>query len=127
LERSTHLIEKIEAHRAEIEMVDADLEPGADTLVLGYGITGGAVRAAVAAMRAGGRRVSGLVVQSLWPVPEAAIATALVGIDRIIVPELNPGLYRREIERLAGGRTVIGVERLDGELIAPPQILEAAA
>ena len=122
-----HLIDKIEAHRAEIEMVDADLESGADTLVLGYGITGGAVRAAVAAMRAQGRRISAIVVQSLWPVPETAIAAAMYGIDRIVVPELNPGLYRREIERLAGGRTVVGVERLDGELIAPAQILEAAA
>jgi 2-oxoglutarate ferredoxin oxidoreductase subunit alpha len=122
-----HLIDKIEAHRAEIEMVDADLESGADTLVLGYGITGGVVRAAVAAMRAQGRRISAIVVQSLWPVPETAIAAAMYGIDRIVVPELNPGLYRREIERLAGGRTVVGVERLDGELIAPAQILEAAA
>ena len=121
-----HLVDKIEAHRAEIELVDADLEPGADTLVLGYGITGGAVRAAVAQARAGGRRVSGLVVQSLWPVPETAIAAAMNGVDRIVVPELNPGLYRREIERIAGDRTVIGVERLDGELIAPSQILEAA-
>jgi 2-oxoglutarate ferredoxin oxidoreductase subunit alpha len=78
-------------------------------------------------MRAQGRRISAIVVQSLWPVPETAIAAAMYGIDRIVVPELNPGLYRREIERLAGGRTVVGVERLDGELIAPAQILEAAA
>jgi len=122
-----HLIDKIEANRGEIELVDADLQPGATTLVIGYGITGGAVRAAVAAARVAGERISGLVVQSLWPVPETALAAALEGVDRVIVPELNPGLYRREIERIAGDRTVIGVERLDGELLSPQQIREAAA
>ena len=122
-----HLVDKIEAHRAEIELVDADLEAGASTLIVGYGITGGAVRAAVAAARAGGAAVSGAVVQSLWPIPETALAAALVGVERVIVPELNPGLYRREIERIAGDRTVVGVERLDGELISPEQILEVAA
>ena len=122
-----HLIDKIESNRAEIELVDVDLQPGAKTLVIGYGITGGAVRAAVAAARAAGERISGLVVQSLWPVPETALAAALEGVERVIVPELNPGLYRREIERIAGDRTVIGVERLDGELLSPQQIREAAA
>ena len=122
-----HLIEKIEAHRAEIEMVDADLEDDATTLVLGYGITGGAVRAAVATARSRGERFSGLVLQTLWPVPETAIGAALGGVQRVIVPELNPGLYRREIECIAGGRTVIGVERIDGELISPEQILAAVA
>jgi 2-oxoglutarate ferredoxin oxidoreductase subunit alpha len=121
-----HLIDKIESHRDEIEMVDADLDPGADTLVVGYGITGGAVRAAVAALRSRGRRVSSAVIQSLWPVPETALAGALTGVRRVVVAELNPGLYRRELERVAGDRTVIGVERLDGELIAPAQIEEAA-
>jgi len=122
-----HLAEKIEAHRDEIELVDADLEVGATTLVLGYGITGGAVRAAVADLRDRGVPVSSLVVQSLWPVPETAIGRALRGIERIVVPELNLGLYRREIERIAGGRKVVGIERIDGELIAPDQIAEAAA
>ncbi|MCP4226377.1 MAG: pyruvate flavodoxin/ferredoxin oxidoreductase, partial [Actinomycetia bacterium] len=42
-----HLIAKIEDHRDEIELVDLDIDPGAKTLVLGYGITGGAVRTAV--------------------------------------------------------------------------------
>jgi hypothetical protein len=41
-----------------------------------------------------------------------------------VVPELNHGLYRREIDRLAGARDVIGIERIDGDLITPGQILE---
>jgi 2-oxoglutarate ferredoxin oxidoreductase subunit alpha len=119
-----HLIAKIEDHRDEIEMVDVDVDPGADTLVVAYGVTAGAMKRAVRLARERGRSVSSLVVQSVWPVPEAALAEALAGIERVIVPELNPGLYRREIERIAGSRDVVGLERIDGELITANQIME---
>ena len=120
-----HLIDKIEAHRDEIEMVDADPEPGADTLVISYGVTAGAARAAISMLRSEGVKASGLVVQSLWPIPETALATAFEGIRRIILPELNMGLYRREIERIAGDREVLGVNRIDGTLITVDEIAEA--
>ena len=120
-----HLIDKIEAHRDEIEMVDADPEPGADTLVISYGVTAGAARAAIEAVRSEGIKASGLVLQSLWPIPETALAAALEGIERIIVPELNMGLYRREIERIGGDREVLGVNRIDGTLITVGEIAEA--
>lgn len=127
-----HLVAKIEEHRDEIERVTVDLEPGATTLWLSYGITAGAMREAVGAARRDGRRVSAVTVQSLWPVPETALGSALAGIERVVVAELNPGLYRREIERLVasaparGGAApeVTGLHRLDGELIAPEQFLE---
>jgi 2-oxoglutarate ferredoxin oxidoreductase subunit alpha len=121
-----HLIAKIEDHRDEIELADLDAEAGATTLVLGYGITGGAVRTAVARARTGGTALSGMVIQSLWPIPETALGKAFADVDRIVVPELNPGLYRREIERIAPDRNIVGIERIDGDLITPEQILEAA-
>jgi len=120
-----HLINKIEEHRDEIEMVDADPDPGADTLVISYGVTAGAARAAIARLRSEGIATSGLVVQSVWPIPETALAVALNGIDRVVVPELNMGLYRREIDRLAGDRQVLGVNRVDGTLITVEEIVEA--
>jgi len=120
-----HLAAKIDEHLDEIEIVDADPEPGARTLVISYGVTAGAARLALTRARAAGTRVAGLVVQSLWPVPEAAIAAALLGIERVVVPELNLGQYRREIERIAGGREVLGVNRVDGELIGADEIIQA--
>lgn len=122
-----HLAAKIERHRDEIELVDFDPAPGARVLVLGYGVTAGAQRAAVRALRRRGVRVSSLVVRSLWPLPESALARAFEGIERIVVAELNAGLYRREIERLAGGRPVVGVHRLDGRPIAAAEIEQAVA
>jgi 2-oxoglutarate ferredoxin oxidoreductase subunit alpha len=122
-----HLAAKLEDHLDEIEIVATDLAPGARTLVISYGVTAGAARVAVERARAAGIPVSGLVVGSLWPVPERAIRSALAGVERVVVPELNLGQYRREVERLSGDREVIGVNRVDGELIDVDEILEAVA
>jgi 2-oxoglutarate ferredoxin oxidoreductase subunit alpha len=120
-----HLQAKIHDHRDEIELVDADLEDGASTLLTSFGVTAGAMREAAAAARADGQAVSTLTLQSLWPVPERALARALAGVRRVVVAELNQGQYRREIERLVGDSVeVCGLNRTDGELIEPGAFLE---
>jgi 2-oxoglutarate/2-oxoacid ferredoxin oxidoreductase subunit alpha len=119
-----HLAGKVEDHLAELELVHADLQPGARTLFVSFGVTARSVAEAVALARSRGQAVSALTVYSLWPVPEQAIREALAGIKRVVVPELNLGQYRREIERLAAGAVeVVGVNRVDGLLITPEQLL----
>jgi len=118
-----HLAAKISDHAAELELVRLDSQSGARTLVISYGVTARSADDAVAAARSEGRRVSGLNLYSLWPVPEAAIRAAASGTDRVIVAELNMGQYRREIERVLGpDKDVVGVHRVDGGLIAPAEI-----
>lgn len=124
-----HLAEKIEAHRDEIELLRYDQQEGAKTLVVSYGITARSMQEAVALARERGQKVSALTVYSLWPVPERALRQAMAGMERIVVAELNLGQYRLEIERLAGlldgpRPAVVGVHRVDGELIAPQEIAE---
>jgi 2-oxoglutarate ferredoxin oxidoreductase subunit alpha len=120
-----HLAAKIESGLDEIALVKADLQDGADTLLLSYGITARSVEDAAEIARQEGVKVSTLTIYSLWPVPEREIREALAGVERIVVAELNLGLYLREIERLAGDdQQVLGVNRLDGELISPGDILE---
>ena len=116
---------KVEAHQDEIALVKADLQLGADTLVISYGVTTRAVEEAVRTARESGRLISSLTIYSLWPVPEKEIKAALAGIRRVIVPELNLGQYRLVVERLAtDGVEVMSVNRVDGELISPQEILE---
>jgi 2-oxoglutarate ferredoxin oxidoreductase subunit alpha len=119
-----HLAAKIEAHRDEIEMVRADPEPGARTLLVSYGMTARAMWEGVRMARGQGKSVSALTIQSLWPVPETAIRSALEGVERVVVAELNLGQYRREIERVGGDREILGLNRVDGELISPEQFVE---
>jgi 2-oxoglutarate ferredoxin oxidoreductase subunit alpha len=121
-----HLRAKIEDHADAIELAVADRQRGAATLFVSYGITAGAMREAVRNLRAAGKAVSALTLQSLWPVPERAIREALQGITRVVVAELNHGQYRREVERLAGTAEVVGLNRVDGELIAPEAFEETA-
>jgi 2-oxoglutarate ferredoxin oxidoreductase subunit alpha len=120
-----HLRAKVEDCREEIELVTSDLEAGASTLFLSYGVTAGAMREAVANIRARGNKISALTVQSLWPVPETAISRALRGIRRVVVAELNLGQYRREIERMVEGVEVKGLNRVDGRLLTPSQFEES--
>jgi 2-oxoglutarate ferredoxin oxidoreductase subunit alpha len=126
---SRHLYQKIEAHRAELEFTRFDGEDGACTLLVSYGITARSMIEAARLARAAGKPVSTLTVQSLWPLPERALRDAMHGIARIVVPELNFGQYRLEIERVAAmldpRPEVIGVNRVDGELITPQEIVEA--
>jgi 2-oxoglutarate ferredoxin oxidoreductase subunit alpha len=119
-----HLAAKIEEHRDDIELVTADVEPGARTLLISYGVTARAMREALRRARGEGQKVSALTLHSLWPVPEAAIQAVLGDVERVVVAELNLGQYRREIERIAQGQEIIGLNRVDGELISPDQFLE---
>jgi 2-oxoglutarate ferredoxin oxidoreductase subunit alpha len=124
-----HLAAKIANHIEEIEMVSADIEPGARTLLVSYGITARSNHEAARLLREKGKRISSLTIHSLWPVPENSIANALTGVERIVVSELNLGQYKIEIERVAhrvnNRIEVTGINRVDGELINPLQIMEA--
>ena len=119
-----HLAAKIDSHVDEIELVAVDLESGARTLLISYGITARAMREAVVRVRSVGQKVSALTVHSLWPVPDRAIKSALEDVERVVVAELNLDQYGREIERIAHGRQVLGLNRVDGELISPDQFVE---
>jgi 2-oxoglutarate/2-oxoacid ferredoxin oxidoreductase subunit alpha len=134
-----HLWRKVEDHADEIELVRADLQAGVSTLWIAYGITARAMAEAVQIARGAGSAVSALAVRSLWPVPEGAILGALCGpdcgtvIERIVVAELNLGDFRREVERTVYrwaarqhrvAPEVIGINRVDGELITPEQFVE---
>jgi 2-oxoglutarate ferredoxin oxidoreductase subunit alpha len=118
------LAAKVEDHLDEIELVKSDLQSGADTLIVSYGVTSRAVDEAVESVRSHGRLVSSLTIYSLWPVPEKALRQAMHGVRKIIVPELNLGQYQLEVQRLASCELdVIGINRVDGELISPAEII----
>ena len=125
-----HLAAKIEKHSQEIESVSADIEKGARTLLVSYGITARSNLEATRLLCEKGSKVSNLTIHSLWPVPEISITKTLEGIERVVVSELNLGQYKIEVERIAlridNRIEVMGINRVDGELISPQQIMEAA-
>lgn len=123
-----HLYKKIDSHRADLEFGRFDNQEGADTVIISFGITTRSAQEAVSHARRDGRPVSHLVVHSLFPFPENMMRRAIARHGRVLVPELNHGQYRLEVERLALSLDprpdVIGINRVDGELITPERILE---
>ncbi len=125
-EFNAKLADKIVSRTAEISLIKADLQKGAKTLILSYGISARSMEAAVKQLRSADKKVSALTIYSLWPIPEKQILNCLKGIRRIIIPEMNHGQYRREIERLVTPDIeLLGVNRVDTILITPEEIVEA--
>lgn len=102
-------------------------EPGADTVVVTYGVTARAARQAVIDLQKDGMSVSLLVLKTLWPVPEALISQIAAGSKKTIVIEMNLGQYVREIRRVLTGQRVSFWGQMNGELISPAQIKEVIA
>ncbi len=117
---------KIESNLDELSLVKSDLEAGADTLMVSYGVSARSMEAAVNEIRKVGDKVSSMTIYSLWPIPEKAIKYNLKGIKRVIVPEMNHGQYLREIERLVDRNVeLVGINRVDTILITPEEITGA--
>jgi 2-oxoglutarate ferredoxin oxidoreductase subunit alpha len=120
-----HLQAKISAHAEAMAQLKADLQPGADTLLLSYGISARATRESALRLRAAGQRVSLLQVQSLFPVPEAAILRAAEDCRRVVCVEENmTGLYAAVLAPLFAKQRLVRVNRV-GEMISPGEIVAA--
>ncbi|MFZ7127863.1 MAG: transketolase C-terminal domain-containing protein [Desulfobacterales bacterium] len=126
-ESQQRLMDKLEKAIHEFTFYDCHEAPGADTLLVTYGVTARAARDAVDSLSASGRPVSLLVLKTLWPVPEALIRERAAPHRRIVVAEMNLGQYVREIRRVCPGKEIAFLGRMNGELITPSQIREVIA
>ena len=127
-EMMEHFERKIADRKEELELVEPDLEEGADTLLVSYGIVARSAREAVAELRMKGKKISHLVIYSIWPVPENAIIASLKGCRRVMVPEMNLGQYVLEIERIAAKVDsrieVVSLAKMDTSLLSPQEIID---
>lgn len=101
---------------------------GAKIAVFAAGICARAAKAAVNHARAEGIEVGLLRPLTIWPFPDDAVKKMLKDVDAVIVPELNEGQLFREIERLVRTKhdgKLVPIQRVDGEIIAPTEILRA--
>jgi 2-oxoglutarate ferredoxin oxidoreductase subunit alpha len=74
----------------ELAPLTVDSEPGARLLVLGWGSSEGAIRAAVRRARLAGHKVASAHLRHLNPLP-ANTGDVLRSFDRVLVPEMNSG------------------------------------
>ncbi len=118
------LFAKINDNLDDIIMIEEDIRPEDNIVVLAYGST---VRSAISAVneaRKEGINAGWLKLKTIWPFAEKRIKELAEGVDTIIVPELNMGQLIIEVERNACALAdVVGVNKYDGTLIKPEEIL----
>ena len=118
----TRLLTKLQRNHARIESFEADRTDDADILVVAIGISARAAQRALAAVRARGIRAGLFRPITLWPFPADALRAAAASARAVLVPEMNAGQLVLEVERVLRGARVVGLNRYDGEAIAPAQI-----
>jgi len=119
------LVDKIRLHASDIELYEEIEVDDADTIVVSFGCTARSARHAVHQARLEGHKCGLIRLITIWPFPERRIRELIEqgNVKRFIVPEVNLGQLRREIERL----TQLPVERLNhagGAMPTPDAILE---
>lgn len=105
----------------------AEATEDAELVILAYGITARAAKAAVGQLRADGLRAGLVELQTLWPFPEHLVARFAAETDVLLVPELNLGQLVLPVRAAAaGGARVVPLNRADGVLFSPEEIARAA-
>ncbi len=96
------LVDKIRCHAGDIQMFEEIGTADAETIVIAFGCTSRSARHAVSQARAEGFKCGMLRLITVWPFPEKRIRELLErgNVRRFIVPEVNLGQLRREVERL---------------------------
>ncbi len=116
------LLGKLEPHRDAIESWQSVSCEDADIAVVAIGISARSALRAVEQCRAQGVRAGLFRPITLWPFPERALRAACAHARTVLVPEMNTGQLRLEVERLLGLERVQALHRIDGEAIGPDEI-----
>ena len=97
----------------------------AETVVVAFGCTARSARRAVNLARKEGVKAGLLRPLTVWPFPESRIRRVIeMGhVKEFLVPEINLGQLRREVERLTS-LPVKRINRAGGAMITPDMILE---
>jgi 2-oxoglutarate ferredoxin oxidoreductase subunit alpha len=119
------LVDKVRLNAQAIEIHDEYELADAETVIIAFGCTSRSARQAARLARARGSKCGLLRLVSIWPFPEQRIRELLARgtVQRFIVPEVNLGQLRREVERL----TQLPIMRLNhagGAMPTPQDILE---
>ncbi|MGZ4788807.1 MAG: 2-oxoacid:acceptor oxidoreductase subunit alpha [Terriglobales bacterium] len=117
---------KIDDNIDKITMMETDGLDDADVVVVSYGITSRVAQRAIDMARARKLKVGKIRLITVWPFPENVIAELAPKVKAFVVPEMNLGQIKYEVERAAAGRAkTILVSHAGGNVHRPEQILDA--
>ena len=120
------LFRKITLGLKEIQLVETMMVDDAEVVIVAYGCVARSAKKAVTDLRARGIKVGLLRLITIWPFPRRALEPIAQKVPKLIVPEMNMGQIYREVLRVNAGRAkVVKVNRIDGEMLTPDEIMDA--
>ncbi|MHB8771287.1 MAG: 2-oxoacid:acceptor oxidoreductase subunit alpha [Syntrophales bacterium] len=125
--RVDQLHRKIALHRDEIVITKGFATDDAEVLLIGFGATTRASRAAALELRKQGVKAGVLQLVTLWPFADNEVALLGGKARTVVVTEMNySGQVAGEVRRVLGsGADVRQVNSYNGEIIKPRDILKA--
>ena len=117
------IMDKVENNKKEIWKNDTFMVDDAEIGIFAFGSTARSARFAAERSREDGIKVGLLKPLTIWPFPEDAVRDMAKTAKVIIVPEMNLGQTKLEIERIAPNSKIVGINRVDGEPITPAEIM----
>jgi 2-oxoglutarate ferredoxin oxidoreductase subunit alpha len=119
------LFRKISSHFDDIQFVESFFTEDADLVIVAYGSVARAAHRAMVEARAQGIKVGLMKLITIWPFPRKFVEPLTRAGKVLLVPEMNVGQISREVKRVNQGMTpVITLNKIDGTLITPKEILE---
>ncbi len=120
------LFRKIDQYYGDIQMADEYMMDDAEVAVVAYGSVARSAHLAVEQARERGAKAGLLTLKTLFPFPRPAVEKLTHRCHTVVVPEMNMGQMSREVKRVNNGRTKVRtINRVDGQIITPSEILKA--
>jgi 2-oxoglutarate ferredoxin oxidoreductase subunit alpha len=116
---------KIDQFFYDIQLVDTIETEDADVVVIAYGSVARSAELAVRQARENGVKAGLLKLKTLFPYPRRQTEKVLAHARTLVVPEMNMGQMSREVKRVNMGRaSVRTINRIDGQIVTPSEILK---
>jgi 2-oxoglutarate ferredoxin oxidoreductase subunit alpha len=124
--RVAQLHRKLEMHRDEIVLTRAFDADDAEVLIIAFGATTRAGRAAALELRRQGVKAGVLQLVTIWPFADQEVKRFARNARTVIVPEMNySGQVAGEVRKILGaGADLRQVNSYNGEVITPRDILD---
>ncbi len=118
------LMAKIEGNMDIISLYEEDIRDDDEIIVLAYGSTMRSAINAINQAREAGIKAGWIKLKTIWPFPVDYIKEVGRRAKALIIPELNRGQIIKEVrENVFGNAEVHGINKYDGTLIKPEEIL----
>jgi 2-oxoglutarate ferredoxin oxidoreductase subunit alpha len=120
------IFRKISTHFEDIQIGESFHLKDADIVIIAYGSIARSAHRAMLEARDKGLKVGLLKLVTLWPFPRRFVEPLTRTHKTLLVPEMNMGQVSREVKRVnQGSTTVLTLNKIDGTIITPHEILES--